>query len=253
MAIEPIPPIPPLPPAIKAIMLARIADIFTLLESSNEYLNAALESLEQERLELGVLKTNIGIFKTSNLTTLEELTEFFDSLSGQVLKVGTEIGGIIADSNKTNHVVVYVLAKDANGYYKSPSASLLSALEVYLEERRLINVTLECTDGMTMVKKCGVDVDVKIKKGYKSAVVIMEIKKEIEALLKNRNFGESLYLSKLYSIVEDIEGVDYANIGITSIDDDDLIVDGNFVLTDSHQILSRDDGDIASVISITEL
>lgn len=199
------------------------------------------------------LASTVEGYHAENIASLKALESLLASLAGNTLMIRSEVSGIVSDSNKTNHVVVYAMAYDANGFYAAPSANLLSALEAYLSTRRLINVTVECVSGMSMIKKCSIAVQLKTLNGYSSSTVRGNVFDALVALLKNRNFGESLYLSTVYDAIMNVVGVDYAKATISSVADSDYIIDGNFDVSGTSYVISKDDGAVSSVITVTEI
>jgi hypothetical protein len=175
-------------------------------------------------------------------------------LLNQVVAIRSIANSFLGDSGLTNHVVVYVFMLDTDGFYTDPSSGLLTALYNYLEGLKMINCTHECVTGMSKVVKCGVGVAVNIKTGYIFTNVSIDVLSAVENVMKNRNFGDSLYLSQLYAAVTAVDGVDYCEITIVpQAGFESYLVNGNFILSNSGQVISRADGNLTAVFAITEL
>jgi len=127
------------------------------------------------------------------------------------------LDAIVSGQCKANHVVIYVLAKDVNGYYTAPTTGLLSALAAYLEPKKVVPVTIEVVSAWNIGVvsfHANIDVRLKISPNYVSADVKDKVLSNIEARFKDREFGENLRISDIYEDT-DVDGVIYSHVIIS--------------------------------------
>ncbi len=148
------------------------------------------------------------------------------------------LNNILHTEGRANHVIVYVLAKDAEGNYSAPSLGLLEALKLYLDERREVAVTVECVNAFSQVYPADILVKVNIDTiNFIKDNVKTNILNELDKLLKDRDFGVSLYLSDVYEVVTKVDGVKFAHVTISSPNDPSKItIDGDMIISDIEVI-----------------
>ncbi len=157
------------------------------------------------------------------------------------------ISSTMANYIATNHVVIYALTLDSNGFYTNPSASLKTALHNDLETKRLITVTHEIADGSNMLIGCGADITISVNPRFTPADVSASVKSAVEALLKGRAFGTDLTVHDIHSVIDGIAGVTNARITITSTSFSSMIVNGDLIIEDKHIITKESATDAVDV------
>lgn len=132
---------------------------------------------------------------------------------------------VLASNCAANVVVAQVLAADSVGRYVAASVGLAKALEVYLDARAESTVKVAVIDGTLNLLSINLTATVKPLPGFTGEAVRDNIRVQsqtvLEAALLGRNYGESLRISDLYKLVEDIDGVDWANIAVSSVNGGD--------------------------------
>jgi uncharacterized phage protein gp47/JayE len=147
---------------------------------------------------------------------------------------------IIDSTCRANHVVVYILASDSEGNYISPSQTLKDDLKNYLEQIKVIPVTIEVEDGMQRAFHCDVQVEVRIDSTLYNVIEVMnEVKKQVEEFLKYKNFGEDVRVSDVYKIVKSIEGVDYAHVTLSCPEDPSKITEKGDMVVEEYEIIVK--------------
>jgi hypothetical protein len=128
---------------------------------------------------------------------------------------------VLAANCAANVVIAQVLAADALGRYVSATEGLARALEVYLDARAESTVKVAVVDGSINLLSVNVAVTLSLLPGFTAEAIRESIRSQaqsaIEAELLGRSYGASLRISDLYKLVEDINGVDWANISVVSI------------------------------------
>lgn len=198
--------------------------------------------------EFSALTSLLGSLERSSRQIVEKISVDFSTqmlnkcidISEECKNVKIFVEGIISSERNTNHVLVNALSKDSSGYYVAPSTQQLDDLFRYLNNIRLINTTVEVVSGANMLRPVTVDINVKLKPTALQSDVINLIQNGVDGLLKDREFNESLYLSDVYSIVMNILHVDYAMIALSSTAYPELIVGGQFILTATNTIVTKE-------------
>lgn len=132
---------------------------------------------------------------------------------------------ILASDCKANLVTVPILARDAGGFYVAPSRSLIAALQGFLEDRCETTQTVQVVDGSGALVLAVLQIRVGVKEGYSLSLLQTAVQTLAEGVLRNRRFGQSLYVSDLDGIKQ-IEGVGFVNITILGyLSGDTLLVD----------------------------
>ncbi len=107
-----------------------------------------------------------------------------------------------------NIIKVYVLGLDANGKLTNSSTSTLKQnIATYLSDYRMLNDYIQVTDGRII--NLGFEVDLFIDKQYPQSQIIAQVITAINNYMDINKFqmGESIYLSNLIEIINNIAGV----------------------------------------------
>jgi hypothetical protein len=198
---------------------------------------------------------------TAMQSDLNEIKTFLQTASFDVGKIKSYVSGIISATGNANHVVVYALTYDKDGFYVAPGNDLLEELSGYLDERRLINVTHESTSGMGMIVECCLGAIIRVKKGY----VVDEVRRNVQQvmidLVRGRDFNQSLYLSEIYEAIQLVDGLSSANVSIHLPSGDSYVENsqsgideyGNLLLARSEHIISKGIGSLDEVFTVEVL
>lgn len=168
---------------------------------------------------------------------LEELTDYLDE--------------VISGECKANIVRVSFLVTDANGFYTGPSASLMNALRTYLDARRIVTVRYSVVSGAFYLIKVNMTVEIKVTEQYLYSTVQANVSTAIDELLKDRDYEEPLLRSDYYAAVNAVEGVEYSNIAISSVEWFDEANTGTLPTVDTDGNLFIGDNEILTKGTIT--
>ena len=240
-------------------LTSAITNTGVITQEKNNIIAAAGTTKTNADLAIGLLNTTKG-----NLDTL--VTNLFDVDTDQT-EISTEgasidgyadnISAVVVDTSatvntacdniydhvdaflsqgcKANLIEVPILVKDADGFYQEPSLALQRSLERYLEDRKEPTVTVKVMSGGDSL----VAADMTITLGVLSSVVkskaISTAGTIIDDILKDRDFGESLYRSQVTDALVAMSGVVYVNVTITG-PVGKVNVDGNLVINNNEVI-----------------
>jgi len=140
---------------------------------------------------------------------------------GVSARLRTYWDSILSSDCKVNVVNAQILAADATGRYVSAPVGLALALDTYLNDRAESTVQVVVTDGSINLYSVSLSINVNVLSGFNNQVARQLIFDTITILMEDeligRNYGESLRISDLYSLVEAVDGVAYSNIQIVAI------------------------------------
>lgn len=128
---------------------------------------------------------------------------------------------VLSSNCKVNAVLAQIIAADSIGRYVPASVGLARALEIYLDGLVESTVKVYAVDGFVNVLSVDmlaqVKVDPTLATVVKSAAIKLEVETIIQDLLLGRDYGISLHISDLVSLIEAVEGVDYVNVKADSV------------------------------------
>ena len=127
----------------------------------------------------------------------------------------THLQGLFSADCKANLVNVPILVTDSTGFYTGPSSGLINAMQDYLDGIKDVTHQVSVVSGSTLLLYADITAAVSIKFGYVVSEIVANLEFGIDSLLKNRSFAAPLYLSDLYWIADEIEGIDHVTITIT--------------------------------------
>jgi hypothetical protein len=113
--------------------------------------------------------------------------------------------GVFEEQNK---IKIYILGLDANGKLTNSSTSTLKQnIATYLSDYRMLNDYIEITDGKII--NLEFELDLMIDKQYPKSQIIAQAITEVTNYMDINKFemGESIYLSNLIEIINNISGV----------------------------------------------
>jgi len=174
---------------------------------------------------LEVVSITGGPFVSSDVVTdaLTGATALLSAVEdpGVAARLRTYWDSILSSDCKVNVVNAQILAADATGRYVSAPVGLARALDTYLNDRAESTVQVVVTDGSINLYTVSLEISVSVLDGFNNQVARQLIFDTITILMEDeligRNYGESLRVSDLYSLVEAVEGVNYSNIRISAI------------------------------------
>lgn len=91
----------------------------------------------------------------------------------------------------------------------------MKAVQAYLDGIKEVTHQVMVESGEYWLQGAIVLVKARFWATYVQSEVKANIESGIDAMLKDRDFGSSLYLSDLYNMVEGIAGIEYINIAIS--------------------------------------
>lgn len=179
---------------------------------------------------VGVAGNDVSIFNISGEFTDGETvtgsssgaTATVDSVS--VAQIATDLRNYwdttLASNCQPNIVVAQILSSDVDGRYVSAPTALARALEEFLDARLESTVKAQVVDGTINLLSVDLAVEVQTLPDFSTAdqvdAVLADVRSSLESELLGRSYGVSLRISDLYAIAEGTEGVDFANIEVTS-------------------------------------
>jgi hypothetical protein len=151
------------------------------------------------------------------------ITTGFEDAIGDILDlIFDHVDSFLADDCKANLVQVPILARDVNGFYVAPSAALINALQAYLEGIKEVTQVPEVVSGEPWLVYAAIEGVIGVKQGYVKPTVLSNVLKALDDILRDREFGQNLYLNEVMSVAQDpltgiggVEGVGYAKLRIT--------------------------------------
>ena len=134
--------------------------------------------------------------------------------------LSTHWNKVVSSYCKANVLVAQILSKDSDGRYVAASVNLAKALETFLDTKVESTAKVWVVDGSPNVLSVNITVQVKViateDTEVKRASIIEEVKNEVQTILLDRAYGLSLFISDVYTKIDAISGVDYANVSITN-------------------------------------
>ena len=177
-----------------------------------------------------------------------------DTTGTVTVSVGAELDDIydhvdkmLADDCKVNLVTVPILTRNASGFYAGPSLGLQQSLQAYLDARKEVTQTVKVTSGVNSLVSAIITARVSVLPGFAESVVKATVATVLDGVLRDRQFGASLYVSELSDAVSTaVDGLAFLNITINGYRDvlgvfqtDKLDADGNLIVANS-EVVTKD-------------
>lgn len=218
-------------------ILANVAIIGTDLVTADTLLEDTSTDVVLITLRSTTIRNETTSIDTANATLLST-TE--TSQTG----INAHLDRVLASDCKANLVTVPILTRDAGGFYVAPSTGLIDSLQTYLDDRKEVTQTVAVTSGENFLIPAQIRARVGILSNYSEAALKTAVESAIEGVLRDRQFGDSLYESDLDTAILAIEGVDFVNArieGHLSTDGTTLLLtrldsDNNLIIEDSEVI-----------------
>jgi hypothetical protein len=224
--------------AIATIGSARntLADIGLDLVTPNTSLVAADTSRQ-------AVETQVPVIQTSSDAISAVVVDTESTVVTATSAVSAHVDAILASDSQANLVSVPILVRDADGFYAPPSNGLIQSLQQYLDARKEVSQSVVVSSGERLLVRAVVHVRVGINQGYSSVVVQGAVAQVVDQILKDRVFGEALYLSELVCPVLKVWGVAFVNITLQ----------GHLALDEVTVLTNKLDSDGNLLISPTEV
>lgn len=165
----------------------------------NESIGRYLYDLNISKQERDVILRYTDIIRQNGFSILSNLEE------------------LISNDCKANIVEIYILSKDSNGNFVSPSSYLINNIRQQFENIVEPTVDVIVLDGMSYSYVVDIYIDLEVSFGYDNIYVSNLVKDAIKNYFLSLEFGQSVYLGDLYEKIESIDGVDHSNIIITNV------------------------------------
>lgn len=167
-----------------------------------------------------------------------------DTVGTHLNEIYNHIDALLSDDCKSNLVSVPILTHDSAGFYTGPTLGLQQALQSYLDARKEVTQTVKVTSGESYLVRPVIVVRAGVKLGYSLSVTKTAISSAIDSILKDRDFGVSLYLSDFCIIIDElVAGLEFLNVTIRGYNDadgvlqiDKLDANGNLIIEASEVI-----------------
>ena len=197
------------------------------------------------------LDTDLSTIATQALLIEAELanidsavTAGFETAIGDILDlIYDHVDAFLADDCKANLIQVPILTRDVDGFFVAPSAALIAALQNYLDGLKEVTQVPEVVSGEPWLVGAVIEGTIGVSAGFVKPTVLSNVLKAIDDILRDREFGQNLYLSEIMSISPDpltgiggVSGVAYAKLKITGpatyLDSTgNLIITQNLIIT----------------------
>lgn len=223
----------------------KAADIGLTVPSAGSLLQTAEGSRLSIVAELGTdgpPATGIrGDLQTISTVVQDVSTE----VEGYTQDLYDHIDGILSADCKANLISVPILTRDAAGFYTSPTIALIRSLQEYLDARKEVTQVVRVISGEDYLVPAVIRCRISVLTGRSMQRVKATAEAAIDNALRDRAFGDSLYLKELYDALSVISGdVGFVNVEILGYDDggttltSKLDADGNLIV-DSIDIVTK--------------
>lgn len=210
--------------AIKS-KVTTLQGLVTSTETAASGLSSAKSLMETAQTSMTTLSTNLTTLNTDLGTTQASLTTSKTDAQGSITSgrgslstaedaVQAHVNGLWSSACQANIVTVPVLTKDADGFYTAPPNGLMKRLEDYLAGIKDVTHSVKVIDGSASLVAATVTVSVKVQTNYVVSSVLSEIEENVRALLKDREYGDTLYKQSVYDLKDDVEGVLYLDVAL---------------------------------------
>ena len=195
------------------------------------------------------LQSHISTLRNNNCLDAEEI----DDLERYWNKV-------VSSECQANIVMAQILAADAEGRYVVASKGLAEALETYLDALVESTVKVWAIDGSVNLFSVDIEAQIKVVESRDTEVLRATIISNVEQLIRDfllgRDFGVSAQISDLYSRVEAVDGVDYANVKAALVQNqgDDVTSEktdefGN-VIVETFEVITMGSQPVVTIIEV---
>lgn len=229
----------------------------TKLDNIDSYVDDGQDAQTQLASDLAIISAQAVIID-AQLANIDAAitTGFEDSIRDILDLIFDHVDGFLADDCKANLVQVPILGRDVNGFYVAPSAALINALQTYLEGIKEVTQVPEVVSGEPWLVNAVIEGTIGVADGYVKPTVLSNVLKAIDDILRDREFGQNLYLNEIMSVAPDpltgiggVEGVSYGKLRITGpvafLDSlsQNLVIDQNYIITKGSVTIATETAD----------
>lgn len=184
-----------------------------------------------------------------------------DTVGTQLDAIYKHVDALLADDCKSNLVTVPILTHDAAGFYTGPTIGLTQALQAYLDARKEVTQTVKVTSGERYLVRPVILLRAGVRLGYSLSVTKTSIETAVDAILRDRDFGVSLYTSDFCPIIDElVSGLSFLNVTISGYNDVDGVLqttkndaNGNLII-EGFEVISKEQRlTLPSIAVTTEL
>jgi hypothetical protein len=233
---------------------AALVTIESQIEDSRANITTSLGDLQDANVSIAaqivVIDANVTALTTSKTTVNSTATtgkSISDALPATLTGYGTtmqtaftalrtHLDEVLDQDGLSNLITVPILSIDSDGYYAIPSNGLIRTLEEYLEDRSDVAHLVHVVSGEEAMIEVDISVGIKPLTGYIYSELATQADTAIRLLLKRRRFGQDLYLSQVYALVQKIVGVDVFTVSFTC-EEVELDATGNLIVPASQVIV----------------
>ena len=212
------------------------------------YLYTADQANQAILAEVGLSSPASGIY--AEVDDIEAAVEDHSVAINALLDdIYDHVDALLSADCKANLVSVPILVRDADGFYAAPSLGLIRSLQTYLHDRKEVTQTVSVTSGESFLIPAILTIDIGVLQGFSQSVIETAVGAAVDALLRDRPFGQSLYKDNIHRKVSGVAGVDYVNVTI-----DGFLAPGGGTSTtgiDSHGNLIIDDSKVITKGTVT--
>lgn len=207
--------------------------------TSVRYLDRIQGQLDAAATALGPTGAEINV--TDIRAAIVGVGDNVDSLCTQVFG---HVDALLASDCQANLVSVPILSRDSAGFYVAPSVGLIQSLQSYLDARKEVTQVVRVVSGADLLVQASVRARIGVRPGRSLTVTTATAEAAINAVLRDRAFGASLYQSALWDAVTSMAGVVFANVEILGhlvgnvLNTDKLDSDGNLLIS-STEVVTR--------------
>lgn len=201
-----------------------------------------------------------GLFRTFNFI-LEGVADDLDpaianntasDIATALQNIEDHVDSILAADCQANLVTVPILVRDAGGFYTEPSNGLVDALQSFLTNRKEVTQTVRVVSGGDFLILPVIVVRLGVRQGFSLEQTRTAIQTAIDGVLRDRRFGDDLFISDLKKAILAVEGVAFTNASISghktlsdsTVVTDKLDAEGNLIIDDSEVITKGTSDDI---------
>jgi hypothetical protein len=193
--------------------LSAVADAQTEADSVGALPGTGL--LQQAETQRTSIATQVTAITTQNNTIIAAIVDITAEVAALSQAIFTHVDLILSADCKANLVTVPILVRNAAGFYAGPSTGLIASLQAFLDERKEVTQTVIVTSGEDFLVPVVLVVRVGVRSGFSEQVVKTAVDTAIDGVLRDRDFGENLYVSDMETAVLAVDGVAFTNITIS--------------------------------------
>tara|TARA_R110000824_G_scaffold4217_2_gene20053 strand:- start:25120 stop:26910 length:1791 start_codon:yes stop_codon:yes gene_type:complete len=183
---------------------ATMQEVRSSLEVTNEELfSSETTAPSQDEIKLKALGAYAAQNRAVTKNDYEALVYLMPKKFGAIKRAT-----IYSDPSSTNRALsLYVVSEDVNGNFSSTSTVVKNNIKTWLNKNRMINDSVEIYD--TIIINIGFKYIITVDPSYDKYGVLATINAKIKSDFLNEKLfiGEPLYMSKLYQLINDVDGV----------------------------------------------